>query len=60
MPKKCLISHMDKHIPIDQRQFKCDECDKKFARQFKLDQHKKLRHIREEDKKFVCDQCGKG
>lgn len=51
---------MDKHVPLDERNYHCDECDKKFARKYKLDQHKKLRHAKAEDKKYVCDQCGKG
>lgn len=53
------MNHMDGHVPPELRAFRCDFCEKTYAKKFQLDQHRKLRHISEKDKKFVCKECDK-
>lgn len=57
--KPGLMNHMDGHVPSDQRPYRCDKCNKSYAKKFQLDQHRKMRHISEADKKFICSDCGK-
>lgn len=53
------MNHMDDHALPELKPFACDICQKSYAKRFKLVQHKKLRHLKEEDKKFICKECGK-
>lgn len=51
--------HMDGHVPYEERNFECEVCGIRFARETKLKQHYVFRHVPEEHKQFKCPTCGK-
>lgn len=48
---------MEKHIPEEEKKYKCTECSKTFAKERKLINHQKQHSNL---KSFTCDECGKG
>lgn len=62
--KECMLSytnkniyqrHLKTHDPT--KQFKCEQCQQMFSKQFHLNVHLR-KHIRKENKKFICSTCG--
>lgn len=47
---------MKKHVPINQRPYKCEICSTRFALRSYLNLHVKSQHTTGNN---VCDQCGK-
>ena len=47
---KCLQEHL--RICLDERHFKCDECEKEFVGSHKLNNHKKSHKVKK------CNLCG--
>lgn len=56
--KRTLMLHMDKHVPMEKRPFKCNYCDMRFMRNHFLQQHE-IVHMSSEQLKYICDLCGK-
>lgn len=52
-----LEKHKLLHVPQDERQHQCDQCDKKFASESLRTQHLKVTHLNKYAK--ICDICGK-
>uniref|UniRef100_A0A1Q3F543 C2H2-type domain-containing protein n=1 Tax=Culex tarsalis TaxID=7177 RepID=A0A1Q3F543_CULTA len=46
------------HAAPEELRFKCEQCDKSFAKKFQLNAHQVL-HVPEEEKSCVCPQCDK-
>ena len=58
-PKYYLREHI-KSVHLDEKKYKCDNCDKKFYGASKLRQHVKKRHQRKnETNMYKCDICSK-
>ncbi len=62
--KKCknkisLRKHMDNHVPLDSREFKCSLCPSSFVKAYLLKNHIELTHTSKTGDKFPCDKCGK-
>lgn len=51
-------NHMKYHQDPDA--FKCDECEKVYLSQHKLDKHKTHAHVKPEMVVYNCEHCGKG
>ncbi|KAL6264118.1 hypothetical protein P5V15_004197 [Pogonomyrmex californicus] len=56
MDKTSLTKHEESHMPIDQRKYTCDICQKTFNHMTDLSMHKKHH---DPDKKFDCEVCGR-
>lgn len=56
--KKSLNHHSKRHMPLDQRPFKCSYCGKGFVSQAVLTTHVHAMH--EVMERAVCEICGKG
>ncbi|KAJ6638120.1 Transcription factor grauzone [Pseudolycoriella hygida] len=54
-----LQSHIQTHLPEDQKPYACDECPKRFVWKGALLIHKIQHQPREERKLYVCHVCGK-
>lgn len=48
------------HIPVDERRFQCEQCNRLFAKQHLLNTHLKMKHTIKEERPFVCTEtdCG--
>lgn len=49
---------MYRHESDEAKVFKCDQCPRKYAKQYLLEQHKFI-HVPPEERQFICDDCGK-
>lgn len=47
------------HAPGDVKTFQCDQCPRKYLKQYQLNIHKK-KHIPKGASQYKCDECGKG
>lgn len=47
---------MERHVPVSERQFKCNKCTKTFSKSYLLGQHLRLGHLAG-TRNFVCDIC---
>ncbi|XP_037902467.1 transcription factor grauzone-like isoform X3 [Hermetia illucens] len=58
--KRALQNHtLIFHDPVDIKIFHCDQCPKRYAKQYQLNHHKKT-HLEKNRTDFTCDECGKG
>lgn len=57
--EKALKGHIDNHLPLDSRKFKCNLCRSGFTREYQLKVHVRLKHTAKTGEKFPCDKCGK-
>ncbi|KAL9699410.1 hypothetical protein quinque_002851 [Culex quinquefasciatus] len=46
------------HAAPEELLFKCEQCDKSFAKKFQLNAHQ-VQHVPEEDRNCICPQCDK-
>jgi Zinc finger, C2H2 type/Zinc-finger of C2H2 type len=51
--------HEEVHIPVDERKFACDKCDKKFVNNYNLNAHKKMHTVQDLAPTIPCTLCDK-
>ncbi|XP_037047667.1 zinc finger protein 93-like [Bradysia coprophila] len=56
---KALKNHIDNHVPLDSRAFKCDLCTSSFAKAATLRRHVQDKHTSKNGEKFPCEKCKK-